>query len=386
MVVTDPSPSRPDATGLLNRLFSRCEETAGSDLHLASGLAPRLRIQGVLAPIEGFAPLSRGECELMAISLAETTLSSVEGTPGTAVRARLVARGSIDGAVTSPSGSRYRFNIFLESGNPAIALRRLDDRFLPLSALGLPPRLADFCDCRDGLVLVTGPTGSGKSTTLATLIDQINRTRDGHIITIEDPIEYVHHSERCLVSQRQVGRDAVDFNSALVDSLRQDPDVILVGEIREVQTIRTAITAAETGHLVFATLHAGDCAGAIERVISVFPSEEQEGIRHQLAMVLRGILAQHLLPSATGGRRVPGCELLFCTPAVANLIASGRSQQIYSAIESGQGQGMLTLDQSLARLLAAHRITEQVAFSLARNPNLLSNWIRLEREGKARHD
>lgn len=384
MAVEDFQSLRQKAAPLLERLFLRCEEAAGSDLHLAAGLVPRLRIQGVLAPIGGIPSLSPEDCESIAVALAGTTLPPSEDEPGLAVRKRLAERGSIDGAVTSASGSRYRFNVFRESGNPAIALRRLDDRFLALEELGVPARLADFCNCRDGLVLVTGPTGSGKSTTLATLIDQINRTRDGHIITIEDPIEYVHRSARCLVSQRQVGRDAVDFNSALVDSLRQDPDVILVGEIREVETIRTAITAAETGHLVFSTLHAGDCAGAVERVISVFPSEEQGGIRHQLAMVLRGILAQHLLPSAVGGRRVPACELLLSSPAVANLIASGRSQQIYSAIESGQGQGMLTLDQSLARLLAAHRITEQVAFSLARNPDLLKNWIRLEKDGGAR--
>ena len=227
----------------------------------------------------------------------------------------------------------------------------------------------------ESLVIITGPTGSGKSTTLATLLNQINLSRDGHIITLEDPIEYVHESRRCLVNQRQIGRDATSFHAALVEAMRQDPDVILVGEIRDLNTIRTAITAAETGHLVFTTLHAGDCAGAVERLVSVFPADEQDGIRHQLAMVLRGIFAQHLVPAASGNRRVPVCELMVTTAAVANLIATGRSKQLYSAIELGQPQGMMTTDQCLSVLLQKGRISKQVALLLAHNPNALNGHL-----------
>lgn len=342
---------------LLGRLFTLCETLGASDIHLGAGEVPRLRVQGVLRRAEDFGPTPPDEAEAIALSLVATCLP-----PGVsaadAARSRLDATGAVDGAVSSPAGHRYRVNVFRSGGASAAALRRLDDRFQTLAELGLPERLADFTLCPHGLVVVTGPTGSGKSTTLATLIDIINRTRDGHIITIEDPVEYLHPSQRCLVRQRQIGRDAPDFHAALVEALRQDPDVILVGEVREIETIRTAITAAETGHLVFTTLHAGDCVGAIERLVSVFPAGEQDSIRRQLSLVLRGVFAQHLLPAASpGARRVACGELMFATPAIANLIATGRSQQIYSAIELGAGAGMRTLSQALDELVRSGRIT-----------------------------
>lgn len=370
------------AVEILNSLFRECESRGGSDIHIASFIAPRLRVQGVLSPVPDLPCVSGEQAEEIAVFLGKSSLASAGDDAAVRIKSVLMEKGSIDGAVTSPAGCRYRFNIFRENGQPAIALRRLDDRFLSLSELNLPSKLADFCNCRDGLFIVTGPTGSGKSTTLATLIDEINRSRDGHIITIEDPVEYVHKSQKCLVNQRQVGRDAVSFYSALVESLRQDPDVILVGEIREVETIRTAITAAETGHLVFTTLHAGDCAGAVERMISVFPAGEQDGIRHQLAMVLRGIFAQHLLPSVKGGRRVPACELMVVNPAIANLISSGRSNQIYSAIETGLSLGMVTLDQSLAKLYNEGLISEFTALTLSKNPEMLKSRIGMGRNSR----
>ena len=346
---------------LLASLFERCEALGASDIHLGAGEAPRLRIQGVLAPADGFAPTSDEEADALAAALVRTTMPPGADAASAAL-AKLVAAGAVDGSVSSAAGHRYRFNAFRAGGRSAVALRRLEDRFQTLEELGLPARLADFTQCPHGLVVVTGPTGSGKSTTLATLIDRINRTRDGHIVTIEDPVEYIHTSQRCLVQQRQVGRDAASFNDALVESLRQDPDVILVGEVRELATIRTAITAAETGHLVFTTLHAGDCVGAIERIVSVFPAGEQDSIRRQLSLVLRGIFAQRLLPPASpGARRVACGELLFSTPAVANLIATGRSQQIYSAIELGAGMGMQTLAQSLTDLVRRGLIDERAA-------------------------
>ena len=356
-------------TALLDRLFALCEESLSSDIHIGAGEPPRFRTQGILAPIPGLPVVSPDEAESIAVHLVLTTLPSYERTPERALR-RLLESCAVDGSITSPAGHRYRFNAYRFDAACAVALRRLDDNFLSLAELGLPPRLEDFTHYPHGLVIVTGPTGSGKSTTLATLIDLINRTRDAHIITIEDPIEYVHASRRSLVHQRQIGRDATGFNAALVESLRQDPDVILVGEVRELETIRTAITAAETGHLVFTTLHAGDCVGAIERLVSVFPAGEQDSIRRQLSLVLRGIFAQHLLPPAVPGERRVACgELLFSTPAVANLIATGRSQQIYTAMEIGASSGMLTLEQCLADLVRRHRITEAAAALLSRHGN-----------------
>ena len=359
------------AEALIDALFAQCEERGASDIHLAVGLPPWLRVQGELSRMP-LPEIDAATVDSLAVALGVWTLPPGAGDVRQAVMARLAERGAIDGACSSRRGARYRFNLFRDGAGTAIALRRLDDDFRPLEALGLPAKLGDFCACRDGLFIVTGPTGSGKSTTLATLVDRINRERSGHIVTIEDPVEYLHKSRGCLVNQRQVGRDATSFNAALVESLRQDPDVILVGEIREVETIRTAITAAETGHLVFTTLHAGDCAGAIERIVSVFPADEQDGIRHQLAMVLRGIFAQHLLPLKSGAGRVPAYELLVSTPAVANLVATGRSNQIYSAMETGKGLGMCTLDQCLARLVAAGKIPVETALGMTRAPEALS--------------
>lgn len=361
---------------MLENLLALCEEYEASDLHLAVGMAPRFRIRGALVEKGGMRPFDGKAVDALAMELGLFTLpvGSPDGTER--VRMTLMKDGAVDGALTSPSGARYRFNVFRASDRHSVALRRLDSRFRTFDELGLPPRLAEFCRETDGLVVVTGPTGSGKSTTLATMVDLINHRRSGHIITIEDPIEYVHRSDRCIVNQRQVGRDAKTFNDALVEALRQDPDVILVGEMRDIHTVRTALRAAETGHLVFATLHAGDCAGAVERLVSVFPADEQNSARHQLALVLRGIFAQHLLPSPLGGRRLAS-ELLVNTPACANLVATGRSAQLYSVIETGGGAGMRTLDQSLAELAASGQVDERTAMALSKNPAQLKGRMRL---------
>lgn len=346
---------------LLARLLETCIQRDGSDLHMVPGQPPCLRVHGKLEPIAGMEPLAAEATEL----LGRTILAAGGG------RERGGPSGSTDGALTSADGRRFRFNIYQRQGQTAIAMRRLEDRFRSLDELGLPPSLLRFCEPRDGLVIVCGPTGAGKSTTLATLLDHINGSRHGHILTIEEPIEYIHRPRLCVINQRQVGWDADGFNDALVASLRQDPDVILVGEIRDLETIRTAITAAETGHLVFTTLHAGDCVGAVERMVSVFPADEQDGIRRQLALVLRGVVAQRLLPaSGQGGGRVPCAEILVNTPAVANLIATGKSAQIYSAMESGTGLGMQTLEHSLAILRLTERIDEETALMVARNPSV----------------
>lgn len=359
----------------LESLLSLCEEYGASDLHLTAGYPPRFRISGAMEERGGIAPYQVRDVDDLAMELGLYTLpvGSPDGTEK--VRINLMKCGSIDGALTSPTGARYRFNVYRELSRHAVAIRRLDSRFKTFSELSLPSRIASFCDERDGLVVVTGPTGSGKSTTLATMIDSINKSRAGHIITIEDPVEYVHKSDRCFVNHRQVGRDAVSFNAALVESLRQDPDVILVGEMRDTDTVRTALRAAETGHLVFATLHAGDCAGAVERLISVFPADEQNSARHQLSLVLRGICAQHLLSSVDGTTRYPACEILVNTSASANLIASGRSAQLYSVIETGRPYGMRTLDQSLAELISAGLVSERRAMAISKNPDILKGRV-----------
>jgi twitching motility protein PilT len=372
----------PDASPSLTDLLAECVRLDASDLHLAPDQPPYFRIHGVLAPREKASPLPAARLETFARELL----------PGLNHEA-LDRTGSLDGALTAPDGTRFRFNVFRRQGLLGIALRRLEDRFRTLAELGLPESLYALCELPDGLVVVCGPTGAGKSTTLATLIDRINQNRRCHIVTIEDPIEYIHRPVQSLISQRQVGSDARSFNDALVASLRQDPDVILVGEIRDLATIRTAITAAETGHLVFTTVHAGDCVGAVERLVSVFPADEQVGIRRQLALVLRAILAQHLviadgaaraMPQAARRSRVVTSEILMATPAVANLIASAKSSQVYSAMETGAAQGMQTLEHDLARLWVANLISENTALAMARNPGTLRDRAAMLRKSGGR--
>lgn len=355
---------------LIHDLLAECVRRDASDLHLAPGGPPYFRVHGVLVPAADRPPLTPADLA----AAAETFLRPTD-------RPVLDRTGAADGALTGPGGVRFRFNVFRRQGELAVAVRRLEDRFRTLPELGLSDSLYQLCDLPDGLILVCGPTGAGKSTTLAALIDRINRSRRCHVITIEDPIEYIHPPALCLVNQRQVGSDTAGFNEALVSSLRQDPDVILVGEIRDLETIRTAITAAETGHLVFTTVHAGDCVGAVERLVSVFPADEQTGVRRQLSLVLRAVVAQHLLvadgaPRPAAGEpvrraRVVVGEVLLLNPAVANLIATGKSAQIYSAMETGTAQGMQTLEHDLARLWVGGQISEATAVTMARNPQIM---------------
>jgi twitching motility protein PilT len=377
MVPTDKQSS--PASALLADLLAECIRQDASDLHLAPNLPAYLRVEGVLEPQLDRPVLTAADTARIAEHLAENL-----------DRSPLDQTGSLDGALTGPGGIRFRFNVFRRQGEISVALRRLEDRFRSLAELGLPDELYRLCDLSDGLIVVAGPTGCGKSTTLATMLDRINQTRACHMITIEDPIEYLHSTSKALVNQRQVGTDASGFYEALVASLREDPDVILVGEIRDLNTIRTAIVAAETGHLVFTTVHASDCVGTIERLVSVFPADEQDGIRRQLSLVLRAIIAQHLLVADGSGptvhtngarppaeaapprrTRVVASEILMANSAVANLIATARSNQIYSAMETGAAGGMQTLEQDLARLWVAGRISETTAMAMARNPNIL---------------
>lgn len=347
-----------------------------SDIHLAAGQTPHVRIQGELVPLGTMYPLpfSNDQLQAMTESLLIDDWQKM-----------LAEKGSIDGAFSLNESTRFRFNLFKSTGAWSLALRRLENRFRRLPELGLSDDLYKICNLKHGLILVAGPTGSGKSTTQAALIDHINQLRSCRIVTIEDPVEYVHASRKSMVTQRQVGLDTPHFHQALVDAVRQDPDVILVGEIRDLPTIRTAITAAETGHLVLATVHAGDCVGAIERLTSVFPGDEQDMVRHQISATLRTIIAQHLLIGEIPAQRraeflrpprVLASEVLHANAAVSNLIAQANLKQIRSIIETGGAEGMYTLDQSLAQLLAEKRISDATARSLARNSKMLAERMR----------
>jgi len=348
------------ATGVVARLLAGCVDLQASDLHVVAGDWPHARIAGELRPLTTWGRPSAGQTAELARELARQ-----------AGRGELPELGAVDGAVGEPPQPRFRFNVYRRRQAWGIALRRLEDRISNLASLGLRTDLYDLGSLTQGLVVVAGPTGAGKSTTLAALIDHINQTRRCHIVTIEDPIEYLHPPALSLVTQRQVGSDVAGFGTALVEALRQDPDVILVGEMRDRETMRTALTAAETGHLVFSTVHAGSCTQAIERLVAVFPAEEQPSIRRQLSLVLRCLIAQSLVradgPKGGRGRRVPLCEILMLTPGVAHLVASGKSAQLESAIQTGASEGMQTYANDLARLVREGLVSEMSARHLLRS-------------------
>ena len=325
-----------------------------SDLHITAGAPPMIRIRGRLAPMEGYPVLTPTDTREIVYSI----LSDGQ-------RQRFETNWQIDFAYQIPGKGRFRVNAYFQRSAVGAALRLIPFEVVPLETLGLPPIVADFATKPRGLVLVTGPTGSGKSTTLASIMDAINSSREEHIMTIEDPIEFLHRHKKCMVNQRELGSDAMSFADALRAALRQDPDVILVGEMRDLETIGTAITAAETGHLVFATLHTQDCPQTIDRIIDVFPSEQQGQIRAQLSVALQGIMTQTLLPTADGSGRCVAAEILVPTPAVRNLIREGKTHQVYSVIQTGGSHGMQTMDASLATLVRSQKITRALAESRA---------------------
>jgi twitching motility protein PilT len=323
-----------------------------SDLHLTAGAAPMLRQRGRLVALENYPLLS-----------PEDTREFIYSILTTEQRRRLETDLQLDFAYVVPGRARFRVNAYFQRGAVAAAFRLIPSEIVPIDGLGLPPIVHELTRRPRGLVLVTGPTGSGKSTTLAAMIDEINQTREEHIVTIEDPIEFVHAHKRCIINQRELGNDATSFASALKAALRQDPDVILVGEMRDLDTISTALTAAETGHLVFGTLHTQDAPQTIDRVIDVFPPAQQAQIRVQLSVTLQGVITQQLLPTADGAGRCVACEVLVPTAAVRNLIREGKIHQIPSVIQTGAAQGMQSMDSALATLVRAGTITQELAES-----------------------
>jgi twitching motility protein PilT len=348
----------------MENLLELCIKHEASDLHISSGDVPYFRVHGRLEPFEG-KPLTALEVDELAHSLMNPQQAEV-----------FKQELTLDLAHAQSEMQRFRINVYRERGRVAMAIRRLENRFRSIEEWGLPPVLGTFAELRDGLVLVTGPTGSGKTTTLATLIHQINLDRACHIITIEDPVEYIHHNVRSMVHQRELYSDVPTFAQAVRASLREDPDVILVGEMRDVETMRAAITAAETGHLVFSTLHTGDTVGAVDRMIGMFSGTEQESIRQQLSMVLKAVVAQRLLPTVDGEGRVPAVEILRITTAVAHLVRTGKPQQIYSSIEAGSELGMQTFEQALADLVTRGIVDISDASLLSRDGKLFAERLR----------
>jgi twitching motility protein PilT len=323
-----------------------------SDLHITVGSPPVLRLRGHLHRLDQHPRLGADDTRQLLYRILSTEQQKL-----------LELNRQIDLSYSIPGVARFRVNIYSQRESLAGAFRLIPAELKTLEELGVPKSLYSLCDKPRGLVLVTGPTGSGKSTTLAALIDEINRTRADHIITIEDPIEFLHRHKNCIVNQRELGPDAISFAEALRGALRQDPDVILLGEMRDLETIGTALTAAETGHLVFATLHTQDAASTVDRLIDVFPAEQQGQVRAQIAGTLMGVVTQTLVPTADGQGRVPAVEILFPDDAVRNLIRQAKIEQIYSVMQTGTSRGMLTLEQSLADLVLRGIVAEEVALS-----------------------
>ena len=352
----------------IDELLEHCVAVGASDLHLSVASPPVVRVHGKLVAVEDADPLD-----------ADTTQALLYRILSTEQQKRLELDRQIDLAHYVPGVARFRVNVYFQRDALGAALRQIPQEIKSLDELGLPSTLHELTKKPRGLVLVTGPTGSGKSTTLAALIDEINRTRSEHILTIEDPVEFVHRHKRCIVNQREVGSDATSFGNALRAALRQDPDVILLGEMRDLETIATALTAAETGHLVLGTLHTQSAPGTIDRIIDVFPAEQQEQVRVQLAATLEGVVTQMLLPTANGSGRVAALEVLFPDDAVRNLIRQGKAEQIYSVMQTNRSRGMQTLEQSLADLTVSRVITKEVALGATSRPDQLKGLF--ERAG-----
>jgi twitching motility protein PilT len=345
-------------------LLSKLLDRHGSDLHLTAGAPPTVRVHGDLERLEEYPPLSPRALQGMVYAILPQKL-----------RERFEQDLELDMSYSLPGRARFRVNVFMQRDALGAVFRVIPFEIKGIDELGLPPVVAELARYQRGFVVVTGPTGSGKSTTLASMVDVVNTERAGHIMTVEDPIEFLHKHKSCIVNQREIGADTHGFGEALKHVLRQDPDVILVGEMRDLETIGTAITAAETGHLVFATLHTQDAPQTIDRIIDVFPPHQQQQVRVQLSTTLQGVVTQQLIPTSDGNGRVAAIEVMVTTPAIRNLIREGKVHQIYSAMQAGGRFGMQTMDMSLAAHVKAGRITQQMAFERCHDPEELTRLV-----------
>lgn len=337
----------------LDGLIKQAIEHGASDIHFTVGAEPTMRLHGKLMPITDEKMTNTDTVRFAKEILTEKQIQ------------HLLEVGEVDCAYEVDNGFRLRVNIFKQRNNSGIALRVIPNQIPSMESLGLPAVIKKLAEKRRGLILVTGPTGSGKSTTLATMIDYMNELRDEHIITIEDPIEYMHTHKQCLVNQRELGADTQSFGNALRGALRQDPDVILVGEMRDKETIEIALRAAETGHLVLSTLHTVGAVNTMDRIIDVFPAEQQEQIRVQLSAVVEGVVSQQLMRTSNGKGRVAAFEIMLATPAVRNLIREGKTHQLLTPIQTGANQGMITMDTSLLGLYRRNLIDRKTLLSYA---------------------
>jgi twitching motility protein PilT len=341
----------------ITQLLTFAHREGASDVHLSSGEPPMVRIHGDMKRIE-HPPLTADEVHRMVFDIMND-----------ATRKQFQETNDVDFSFELGDVARFRVNVFRTRKGEAAVFRTIPTKVMTIDELGLPPVIKEICKKEKGLVLVTGPTGSGKSTTLAAMIDYINETYEGHILTIEDPIEFVHRSKKCLVNQREVGPHTMSFNAALRGALREDPDVILVGEMRDLETISLALTAAETGHLVFATVHTSSAPKTVDRIIDVFPAAQQGQIRAMFAESIQAIITQTLVKKRAGGR-IAALEILIGTPAVRNLIRENKIHQLPSALQTGQAWGMQTLDMALLDLVARGLVTKEEAQSRTLTPNL----------------
>ncbi|BAT71865.1 twitching motility protein PilT [Thermosulfidibacter takaii ABI70S6] len=345
----------------MEQLLRIAVEQNATDLHISTGNPPRIRVHGRLIKIEHLPPLTPADTQRLCYSVMNEHQRKI-----------FEQNNEVDFSFGIARLSRFRANVFMQRGSVAGAFRRIPFEIIPLENLGLPPVVKGFVTKPKGLILVTGPTGSGKSTTLAAMIDRINSTMEKHIITIEDPIEYLHQHKKCLVNQREVGADTQSFKDALRYVLRQDPDVVLIGEMRDLESIAAALTVAETGHLTFATLHTNSAIETINRIIDVFPPHQQSQVRAQLSHVLEGIITQKLLPRSDGRGLVLAAEVLVPTPAVRNLIREDKIHQVYTVMQAGQSHhGMQTMNQALASLYERGLITYEQAVTSSYNPDEL---------------
>ncbi len=347
----------------LHKLLEEIVERMASDLHITAGVPPQMRVDGDIRSMD-HEPLTPEQTEQMIYSVLREDQ-----------RKRFEQNRELDLSFGVKGLSRFRMNVFMQRGVVAAAIRMIPYLIPDFERLGLPTVVREFADLPNGLVLVTGPTGSGKSTTLAALLDRINSNRAGHILTIEDPIEYIHQHKRCIVNQREVNADTKSFPEALKFVLRQDPDVILIGEMRDLETIQAALTIAETGHLVFATLHTNSTFESINRVVDVFPSNQQKQVLSQMAFVLKGVLTQQLIIRRGGSGRINVSEVLVCTPAISAVIREGKTHQIYSLMQAGQKYGMQTMNQGLMAAYLTRKITLESALGRSANRPELEQMI-----------